>query len=149
VQSAQGVGGNGLLCTVVAAQAGDNRYASATPVTRSFYWNKAAMAVSITNGVTTRSGVGPFQLIASFRYVTTAINSGLSSLGELLSVTSLTPTVCTVSTPTLLETSGGIYTQATVTGLKNGLCSTVWSYAGNDFRAATATQHNFGLIGIK
>jgi hypothetical protein len=149
VQSAPGVGGNSVLCSVVASQAGDTRYASATPVTRSFYWNKAAMAVSITNGVTTRTGVGPFQLIASVRYVTTALNSNLASLGEPLTVTSLTPAICTVSAPSLLETSTGIFNQATVTGVKSGVCSTVWAYTGSDTRAAASVQHTFTLTGIK
>jgi subtilisin family serine protease len=149
VQSAAGVSGNGVTCTVQASQAGDDRYLAAANVSRTFTWNKAAMVIRITNGVSARSGVGPFSLTASATFVTGALNSGLSSIGVPVSVSTTTPNVCQVLSSTQISTSSGLFTQASVKGTTNGVCTTVWSFAGSETRAPATTQYSFTFANIK
>ena len=149
VQSAPGVSGNGVVCSVQASQPGSDAWAAAAPVVRSFTWNKAAIIIRVTNGVSTRTGAGPFQLIASAANVTTALNSGLQSLGLPVTVSTSTPAICQVVSSGPLDTATGIFTQASVKGLANGVCSLTYNFAGSDTRAAATTVYSFGFTGIK
>ena len=70
-------------------------------------------------------------------------NSGLSSLGHLLTAVSNTPAVCTVGSVATQDNTGGIFTQASVTTVSPGSCSIVWGFSGTRDRAATSTTMNF------
>jgi subtilisin family serine protease len=149
VQSAPGVSGNGVLCTVQANQAGNDAWAAAAPVTRSFTWNKVATVIRVTNGVSTRTSAGPFQLLASALAVNPALNSNLQSLGLPVVVTTSTPAVCQIISNSQVDNGSGIFTQATIKGLANGTCTTSWAFAGNDTRLAATTAYSFSFTGIK
>jgi hypothetical protein len=69
-------------------------------------------------------------------------NSGLSSLGHLLTAVSTTPSVCTVGSVVLQDNTGGIFTLASVNTLTAGTCSINWSFAGTATRAATSRTMN-------
>jgi hypothetical protein len=66
-------------------------------------------------------------------------NSGLLSLGHLLEVSTLTPTVCSVTGVTTWDRTAGIFTRATVNTLTAGTCSILWKFNGSKGRAATST----------
>jgi len=70
-------------------------------------------------------------------------NSGLSSLGHLLTATSNTPAICTVGTVATQDNTGGIFTQARVTTVSAGTCSITWGFSGTTDRAAAATTMSF------
>jgi hypothetical protein len=69
-------------------------------------------------------------------------NSGLLSIGHLLSAVSTTPSVCTVGSVATQDNTGGIFTLASVNTLTAGTCSVTWSFAGTATRAATSTTMN-------
>jgi hypothetical protein len=126
------------LCTVQAKQLGDDRYSAAAPVTQSFNWRKAAMKVTLT-GPTSMPAAGPYVFVASTLFVQTSMNSGLKSLGHLLTVTSNTPTICRVDSNALWDRTGGIVNRTQITALTNGACSLTWYFAGTADRATTST----------
>ena len=109
VQYVSPVLGDNLTCTIEASQSGDDRYAAAPSVSRSFLFKKAPMV--ITPYVTaTSSYTSPLNSITSVSYLsnttynfvssllyTSGNNSGLASIGHLLSAVSSTPAVCTVT----------------------------------------------------
>jgi hypothetical protein len=66
-------------------------------------------------------------------------NSGLLSLGHLLEVSTLTPTVCSVTGVTTWDRTAGIFTRATINTLTAGTCSILWKFNGSKGRAATST----------
>jgi hypothetical protein len=107
------------------------------------------MKITITNPTAGRSGVGPHTLIASTLFINASANSGLLSIGHLLAVTSNTPLVCTVKSVSILDKTGGLFTQAVLTGVSNGTCQTTWSFEGTKDRAPTSTSHSFALTGVK
>jgi len=57
--------------------------------------------------------------------------SGLTSLGQLLTVNSLTPSTCAVNSNALWDRSGGILNRTIVTGLANGACSLKFDFSGS------------------
>jgi hypothetical protein len=69
-------------------------------------------------------------------------NSGLSSIGELLQATSLTPAVCSVTGVATWDRTGGIFTRATVNAISAGTCTVSWRFLGSKGRAATSTTMN-------
>ena len=68
VQSVAGVSGDNQICTIEASQSGDDRYAAAASVTRTFKWGRAAMKLTIVNPPKF-SGSGPFQLTTYVGFV--------------------------------------------------------------------------------
>jgi hypothetical protein len=145
VQSKPGITTDNLPCAVTAAQAGDDRFAAATSVTQSFKWLQSAMAIKVTNPTGTRIAVGQYQLTSSLLHVNTALNSGLKSIGHLLTATSTTPTICQVIGTYLLDSAGGIFTQAKIKVTGIGTCTTAWSFAGSGTRKATSASHSFAV----
>jgi hypothetical protein len=65
------------------------------------------------------------------------MNSGLSSLGDLLDVTSNSPTICRVNSNVTDDRPGGIFNKTQVTALSTGTCSIKFYFAGTTSRAAT------------
>jgi hypothetical protein len=156
VQYVPPVLGDNLTCTVEASQAGDDRYAPAAPVVRSFLFKKAPMV--ITNYFTSTSlRTAPLQSITAPVYVSNTTynfvssilyasgnNSGLLSFGHLLDVISQTPAVCSV-TGNAIQDRGSLYTWATVKTLTSGTCTIRWSFAGTDTRAAISKDMTFAI----
>ena len=71
-------------------------------------------------------------------HVDSKLNSGLTSLGHLLTAVSNTPTVCKVVSNELADLTGGIKNKTILQGLSNGTCSITWSFSGTSTRAATS-----------
>jgi hypothetical protein len=71
-------------------------------------------------------------------HVESRLNSGLTSLGHLLTVVSNTPTVCKVVSNELADLTGGIKNKTILQGVSNGTCSVTWSFSGTSTRAATS-----------
>jgi hypothetical protein len=66
------------------------------------------------------------------------LNSGLTSLGHLLTVVSDTPNVCKVVSNELADLTGGIKNKTILQGVSNGTCSITWSFGGTSTRAPTS-----------
>jgi hypothetical protein len=140
--------GDNLTCTVEASQAGDDRYVAAPPVTQSFLWSKAAMYITpywaptkVRNvrlqplTATTYSSNSNYFFHSSLLF-TSGQNSGLLSIGHIMSAVSTTPDICTVQAVEADDRTGGIFTRATVRMIKVGTCSITWGFAGTDTRSA-------------
>jgi hypothetical protein len=67
---------------------------------------------------------------------TSGQNSGLSSIGHIMSAVSTTPDICSVQAVEADDRTGGIFTRATVRMIKVGTCSITWGFAGTDTRSA-------------
>jgi hypothetical protein len=135
VQSSTSSGAERALCTVEATQPGDDRYAAAAPVKISFNYIKAPMRLLHASAPSRMIGAAPYTFVTNVRYVDNAMNSGLASLGHMLTVTSLTPAVCRVDSNVLWDRSGGIVNRTQVTGLSNGSCQLNFYFAGTTTRA--------------
>lgn len=140
--------GDTALCTVQASQSGDDRYSAAAPVTQSFNWRKAAMYITNYWAPTNVRNV-PLRPLTSTSYVsnstyfftssllfTSGQNSGLLSIGHLMSAVTTTPAVCSVQTVESDDRTGGIFTRATVKMLAAGTCSITWGFAGTNTRSS-------------
>ncbi|MFM8620968.1 MAG: hypothetical protein ACKOCL_02975, partial [Candidatus Nanopelagicaceae bacterium] len=156
VQYVTPVLGDNLTCTVEASQAGDDRYAPAAPVVRSFLFKKAPMVISnyFTSTTVRTSPLLPVTATtylsnSTYNFITSILyasgnNSGLLSFGHLLTATSQTPTVCTV-TGNAIQDRGSLYTWASVKTLTAGTCTIRWSFAGTDTRAAISKDMTFTI----
>ena len=149
VQSVPGVGGNGVTCSVQASQAGDSAWAPAASITRTFTWNKGAMAIRVTALSGSRLAAGPYSITSSISHTNSALNSGLASLGLPVTVATTTPAVCQVLESGQIQASTGIFTKASVKGLTNGTCTTVWSFAGDETRAPATMTYSYAITGNK
>ncbi len=134
-------------CIVEASQPGDNRYAPATPVQRSFNWIKSAMKITVSRS-TTILGKGLHTVDAAVSFVDVSKMGGLKSLGHALSVTSATPTVCTVISTVPSDQSGGIYSRSIVSALSNGTCILSFNFVGSTERRATSLSWSAFISGI-
>lgn len=142
-------------CTVEASQPGDDRYAAAAPVTRSFLWIKAPMYITpyyASDGTRNSRLSAPNTMVyatgRSYNFVSSLLftsgnNSGLLSIGHLLKAESLTPTVCTVQQVATQDRTGGIFTWASVNMLQKATCTIRWSFAGTDSRGSAT--HDMSL----
>jgi len=156
VQYVTPVLGDVLTCSVEASQPGDDRYAAAAPVVRSFLFKKAPMVInnyftatslksSALAAITSTSYVSnsTYNFISSILYAS-GNNSGLSSFGHLLVATSQTPLACSV-TGNAIQDRGSLYTWAAVKTLTTGTCTIRWSFAGTDTRAAIYKDMTFTI----
>jgi hypothetical protein len=137
VQSMQPTGADQVICTIEANQSGDDRYVAAPPVRVSFNYSKAPMKITATSAPTSLRGAGPYTFITSVLHTETAMNSGLSSLGHLLDVSSNTPDICRIDSNSPYDRPGGIFNRTRVTALNNGNCSIRFYFAGTESRAST------------
>jgi hypothetical protein len=140
--------GDNLTCTVEASQVGDDRYLAAAPVTQSFVWSKAAMYITPYWAPTSVRNVRLRPITATSYWsnsnyffhssllFTSGQNSGLLSIGHIMSAVSTTPDICSVQAVQADDRTGGIFTRATVRMIKVGTCSITWGFAGTDTRSA-------------
>jgi N-acetylneuraminic acid mutarotase len=108
-------------CSIEATQTGDNDFAAAAAVTRSFVVGKESQTISFAALSGQTLGNAPFTVSAT------------ASSGLAVSFASTTPTVCTVS-------------GSTVTLVAHGTCSIEATQAGNAyFAAATEVTRSFAV----
>jgi len=134
-------------CTIRAIQPGDDRYAPAIPVERTFKYVKAAMVLQVENG-TNLIGAGPHAIITRVRLVDNAAMSGLTSLGHLLTAQSLTPSVCKIDSHGTWDRTAGIVNRTYVSALANGTCSLKFDFAGTKDRAPATLTWNASVSSV-
>jgi hypothetical protein len=109
------------VCTITANQTGDGTYAPAAPVTRSFTIDQASQTLTFAQPGAQLVNSGPLVLAPS-------ASSGLTA-----TLSSSTPTVCTVS-------------GTTVTFVSFGLCTVTADQSGNgSYAAATPISRSFAI----
>ena len=128
-------------CTIRVTQDGDTRFNPATPVDVTFKFLKARTTIAVTS-TNSLVGAGPHQVISTFGYVDTSMMSGLTSLGTLLNVASLTPTVCQVTNNELWDRTGGVVNRTYVTVSVSGTCSLKYDFAGSADRLPSTLTWN-------
>lgn len=133
--------GNQWTCTIRASQAGDDRFAPAPSVERSFTYAKIPMVLAVQNAPTLK-GAGPHRVTTSVRMVDAASMSGISSLGHLLTAQSLTPTVCKVNSNELISPRGGVFNLSMVALLSSGTCTLKLDFGGTKDRAPATVTWN-------
>jgi hypothetical protein len=126
--------GSQWTCTIRATQAGDDRFAPAPSVDRSFTYSKIPMVLAVQRAPSLR-GAGPHPLTTSVRMVDATSMSGISSLGHLLTAQSLTPTVCKVNSNELNSPRGGVFNLSLIAVLSNGTCTVKFDFDGTKDRA--------------
>jgi hypothetical protein len=119
-----GIVGNGNICTIEATQPGDDRWAAATPVIRTITYNKAGMSVRLNRLSTIIVGKASELFVVENRF-------------------------CSVSNIGPLQTTAGVHTQFTVTGVANGSCSVTFGYAGSDTRNSAYRTQAITVTGVK
>ncbi len=149
VKGAAGAKGNGNICTLQAVQAGNDGWAAAPTLTRNITINKANMTVRLSRWSSALSGKTPGLFVAGVSYVDGPSNGSLNSLGDLLTFTNSTPTVCSVTGVGPYATSAGTYTQATIAGITNGICTITMKFAATDTQNETVLARNITITGIK
>jgi hypothetical protein len=133
-----------LTCTIRATQPGDNRFAPSAPVDRSFKYSKAPMVLQVENAPNL-AGVGPHAIITRVRMVDNTAMSGLTSLGHLLRVASLTPAICAIQSHGTWDRTGGIVNRTYLTGIGAGTCSLKFDFDGTKDRAPTTLTWSAAL----
>lgn len=136
-----------VTCTVEASQPGDDRYAPATPVQRSFNWIKTNMKITVSRS-TSFVGRGPHIVDAAIAFSDSAKMNGMTSLGHPLVVSSTTPTVCAVTGTMPSDQRGGIFSRSTITALSNGKCTLNFTFAGTDDRRSVNSQWSANVTRI-
>ena len=149
LSSVAGVTGNGNICSIQASQAGTDAWAAAPLLTRQITFNKAAMAVRLLRTSSIVTPTMPAQLVAGTAYVNAPLNKGLNSIGNLLTVASNTPAVCSITPIADYQTTVGTYSQITVKGIANGTCSVTWSFAETATQKAATYSQNLTVTGVK
>jgi hypothetical protein len=149
VLDAAGAKGNGNICTLLATQAGNDGWAAAPTLTRNITINKANMAVRLSRWSTALTGKTPNLFVAGVAYIDGPSNGGLNSLGDLLTFTNSTPSVCSVTGVGPFATTSGTYTQATITGITNGTCTVTMKFAATDTQNEAILARNITISGIK
>ena len=137
VQSSPATGADRVVCTIEATQSGDDRYVAAPAVRVSFNYSKAPMKITAVSAPAALNGSTAYTFITSVLHVESDMNSGLTSLGHILDVTSNSPTICRVDSNVKYDQPGGIFNKTMVTALSTGSCSIKFYFAGTTSRAAT------------
>ena len=126
-------------CTIRATQAGDDRYAPAISIDQSFIYSRVPMVLRVTNNALLKGSVSQ-PVFTQVRFSEDSQMTGISSLAHLLSVQSLTPSICRIDSNVLWDLSGGIVNRTMVTVLASGNCSLKFDFPGTkDRMPATLT----------
>ncbi len=144
-----GIVGNGNICTIEATQPGDDRWAAASPVIRTITYNKAGMSVRLNRLSTIIVGKTSELFVVENRFLNASMNNRLNSIGHISTAISTTPAICSVSNVGPLQTTAGVHTQFTVTGVANGSCSVTFGYAGSDTRNSAYRTQAITVTGVK
>jgi phosphodiesterase/alkaline phosphatase D-like protein len=143
-QAVPGIPADTSKCTIVASQAGDDRYAPAT-VTRTFTWTRTGTNLNAT-------WTTPITVDGSALNVLLTILSGdplsESATGSTpLTFTSLTPGICRVGTVEYLGTSTS-HSRATIKAIWNGTCQVAVSFGGNATYLASGITSTSSISGL-
>ncbi len=149
VTAAPGVSGDGLICTLIASQAGDTRWAPATSVSRSITFNRPLTYINASVLNNTNLGATPYVVTGNLLLSNSSLNGGSTGLALPLSLTSNTPAVCTVGGVSQVAISGGTQSQATVTAVTNGICTLAWNFAGDGTRKPAVRTFSLNQVGKK
>jgi hypothetical protein len=149
VKGAAGAKGDGNICTLQAVQAGNDGWVAAPTLIRNITINKANMTVRLNRWSSALSGKTPSLFVAGVSYIDGPSNGSLNSLGDLLTFTNSTPAVCSVTGVGPFATSAGTYTQATIAGITNGICTVTMKFAATDTQNETVLARNITITGIK
>jgi len=122
-------------------QAGDAKFSPAASVDQSFKYFKAPMVLQVENS-SNLSGSGPHAIITRVRMVDNAAMSGLTSLGYLLNVTNLSPSICRIDSHGTWDKTGGIVNRTYLTALANGRCSLKFDFPGTKDLAPVSLTWN-------
>jgi hypothetical protein len=95
------------------------------------------MVIAVT-GASSLNKSTVYTFFETLLHVESRLNSGLTSIGHLLTAVSNTPNVCKVVSHELADLTGGIKNKTFIQGLSNGTCSITWSFSGTSTRAATS-----------
>ena len=128
-------------CSVRVTQAGDTKFSPAASVDQSFKYFKAPMFLQVENS-TNLPGSGPHAIVTRVRMVDNVAMSGLTSLGHLLNVTNLSPSICRVDSHGTWDRTGGIVNRTYLTALANGTCSLKFDFPGTKDRAPVSLTWN-------
>jgi hypothetical protein len=129
-------------CTVVASQAGNDRFNPATPVSQSFTWRKAAQKITTSSIPSIRVSTATSLFTAQLATVDRALMSGLTSFNTLITATSLTPSVCSITRNDLIDRGTAPYTRIYVRGLSAGTCTISLFGPGLSRRAPVTLEVN-------
>jgi hypothetical protein len=149
ISTAQGVTGNGNICQVQVTQAGTDAWAPAAPLTRTITVNKASMVARLLRTASYVTPTAPALLVAGTAYVSSAITPGLNSIGNFLTITTSTPTVCSITDAAPYATTAGTYTQTTVRSIANGTCTITWNFAETATQKAASFTQSLAVTGVK
>lgn len=143
-QAVPGIPADTSRCTILATQAGDDRYASAS-TSRTFTWSRTAVALKSTWTTPYSIDGSPLDLAINnsvgVRFNETATGT------TPLTVTSLTPKVCSVGSTQYVGTESS-HTRASIKALWNGSCQIAVSFAGNSTLLASQTTTAVTISGI-
>ena len=148
-QSVPGSAADNAICTVIASQAGDDRWAAASNISRNISWSRRGTYINAYTPSVTSKGAGPYVVKGGLLHNTSALNIGSTSgLNIPLSMTTTTPGVCSIGTPSLVSVTGGFQTQVPVTGITNGTCTVTFTFAGDELRKGSTRTFSFVVKGF-
>ncbi|MEO0010547.1 MAG: hypothetical protein RIQ39_136 [Actinomycetota bacterium] len=136
-QAVAGAPADTSKCTIVATQAGDDRYAAVTS-SRTFTWTRTPTIVKTT--WTTPITVDGSALNVALTDLSSNPLSESATGSTPLTFTSLTPNICRVGTVEYLGTSTS-HSRAAIKAIWNGTCQVKITYGGNaTYLASTLTS---------
>ena len=131
------VTGDTSVCTITAAQAGNDEWAPAITETRSFTWTRSFVTLRNTYaGAVTAAGTNLDTVILDR---SSSVLSESSTGTTAITYISLTPRVCSVDSANFIGSSTA-HTRAVIKSLWNGVCQLTITYAGSgQVKSATTT----------
>jgi hypothetical protein len=126
-QAVAGIPADTSKCIIVATQAGNEQYAS-TSTSRTFTWTRTYVALKATRTTPYSIDGSPLDIVINNASGTQFSETVTGSTP--LTITSLTPKVCTVGA-VQYQGSSTSHTRATIKALWNGTCQINISFAGN------------------
>jgi hypothetical protein len=126
-------------CIVEASQSGDNRFAPALPIQRSFNWVKSEMIITVNRANKFKSiGTGTHFVDAALSFKDRSKMQGMLSLGNSLTVTTSTPSICAVNSVNPSSQRGGIFSRSSIRTIDVGTCELTFNFAGTTDRKSTS-----------
>lgn len=132
-------------CYVVASQAGNEKYLPANSLGRSISWQKESTIIKTTwsSAPTVAGSTLDLNVVSS---VQPGLYEALAGTTPLV-VTSRTPKICVVDTPTYVGSSTS-HTRVTVKAIWNGYCTLSVSFAGNSYWLPNTSMPGIGITGM-
>ena len=128
-----------------ASQSGNGNYLPAPGKSLSVAWTQDKMVIN-TQAPQSLAVNATGTVLVSYTTADSSLSSGITALNNLVSVSSGSPTVCSVLNNTQVTTSGGMPTQTAVKGVKAGVCTLNYSVAATPTRAAAMATVIFQVL---